>query len=393
MITNELRAKHFLNYFYGAFALMHIWGSVKTYMAYQFASTAVNVLVFWMLVGMITYILALFVNNKGFKNLAILLFILEQSVHQFVLVKYHGINLGFQSYHFIGPVLIFLTSYRLSVKISIICLLFISYCFLILYGLNNVPLLNLNVDFIREAHLTNAVILFMTFSLIAYVYQASVESAEKNYENEQIKTNKLLHNILPAEIVSRLKAKPGKIADKYSEASVLFADLVGFTELSSSMSPSRLVDIIDDIFGKFDLIVDNLGLEKIKTIGDAYMIVGGVPIENNNHAELISNAALEMQRAIKSFNKEKNENLNIRIGIHTGPLIAGVIGNKKLTYDIWGDTVNIASRMESHSENGKIQISETTYNLIKGKFLTEERGKIDIKGKGEMRTFYLLNSN
>jgi len=393
MITNKQRAKHFLNYFYGAFALIHIWGAVKTYMAYQFAGTAVNVLVFWMLVGVVVYILALSINNKGFNNLAILLFIIEQSVHQYVLLKYHGLNYGFQSYYFIGPVLIFLTTYRLSIKISIICLIFIAYCSLIVYGLNNVPLLNPNIDFIKEAHLTNAVILFMTFSLITYVYQTSVESAEKNYENEQIKTNRLLHNILPADIVSRLKEKPGKIADKYSEATVLFADLVGFTELSSSMAPSRLIEIIDDIFGRFDLIVDKLGIEKIKTIGDAYMIVGGVPIENDNHAELISNAALEMQRAIKSFNEEKGENLDVRIGIHTGPLIAGVIGSKKMTYDIWGDTVNIASRMESHSENGKIQISEITYQFIKGKFQIEERGVIDVKGKGEMRTFYLISSN
>ena len=164
MITNELRSRHLLNYFYGAYALMHLWGAVKTYMAYQFVDTA-YVLVFCMLVGMVIYILALFVNNKGFNNLAILLFILEFSVHQYVLVKYHGLNYGFQSYYYIGPVLIFLTTYRLSVKISIICIIFISYCSLILYGLNNVPLLNPNIDFIKEAHLTNAVVLFMTLSL------------------------------------------------------------------------------------------------------------------------------------------------------------------------------------------------------------------------------------
>ena len=390
MNTNKQHVRHFLNYFYGAFALIHTWGAVKIYMVFQYAD-GVQILTFWMLVGMVVYVLALFINNKGFINYAILLFILEQSVHQYILVKYHGLNYGFQSYYFIGPVLIFLTTYRLSVKISIISLIFLAYCSLIIYGLNNVPLLNPVIDFIKEAHLPNAVVLFMTFSLITYVYHSSVESAENNYKNEQIKTNKLLHNILPAEIISRLKENPKIIADKYAEATVLFVDLVGFTELSSSMAPSILIGIIDDIFSRFDLIVDKLGLEKIKTIGDSYMMVGGVPIENDNHAELISNAALDMQSAIHSFNEEKNENLDIRIGIHTGPLIAGVIGSKKLTYDIWGDTVNIASRMESHCENGKIQISETTYHFIKEKYLIEERGMIDVKGKGKMRTFYLIS--
>ena len=189
----------------------------------------------------------------------------------------------------------------------------------------------------------------------------------------------------------RLKDNPIKIADKYAESTVLFADLVGFTKLSSSMVPSMLVDIIDNIFCRFDLIIDKHGLEKIKTIGDSYMAAGGVPVESEDHAQLIAEAALEMRQAIYDFNEEKHENLDIRIGIHTGPLIAGVIGNKKLTYDIWGDAVNIASRMESHSLNGKIQITEPTYNLIKEKFLIEERGIIDVKGKGEMKTYFLIS--
>lgn len=390
MKTSERRVRRFFNYFYGAFALIHLYAAFKTFLLVE-ATDANVILTFSMLAGMVTYIIALYVNNKGLINIAISLFIIEQTIHQFLLVKYFGLNLGFQIFYFIGPILLFFSSYRLSIKTIIIIFIFIAYCLLTLYGLENTPLLYPDINKIKEVLLSNAAILFITFSLLAYVYKGSVDIAEKKYLAEQIKTNQLLHNIFPADIVSRLKDKPTKIADKYAETTVLFADLVGFTKLSSSMVPSMLVEIIDDIFCRFDLIIDKLGLEKIKTIGDSYMAAGGVPIESNNHAQLIAEAALEMRQAIHAFNEEKHENLDIRIGMHTGPLIAGVIGNKKPTYDIWGDAVNIASRMESHSQNGKIQITEPTYNLIKEKFLIEERGIINVKGKGEMKTYFLIS--
>ncbi len=246
--------------------------------------------------------------------------------------------------------------------------------------------------YLDALYLSALVIVLLLLCLFQVLFNKEIDRVERLLKNEHQKSNQLLLNILPKSIAERLKIKTEIIADKYAEASVLFADLVGFTEISSSMLPSKLVGIIDDIFSRFDSIVDKFSLEKIKTIGDSYMIAGGVPIENDNHAELIAKAALEMQSAIKDFNQENNENIDIRIGIHSGPLIAGVIGNKKISYDIWGDTVNIASRMESHSENGKIQISEATYHFIKGKFQIEKRGEIDIKGKGIMKTYYLLDN-
>jgi class 3 adenylate cyclase len=221
--------------------------------------------------------------------------------------------------------------------------------------------------------------------------QQAMKILNKELDREREKSEQLLLNMLPAAISERLKQEQKRIADKYAEATVLFADLVGFTELSSSMLPSNIVGIIDDIFSRFDSIMEKHGLEKIKTIGDAYMAVGGVPIENDHHAQSVIEAALEMRNAINDFNKETGESLDLRIGIHSGPLVAGVIGRKKMSYDIWGDTVNIASRMESHSENGKIQFSETTYHFIKGKFQIEKRGEINIKGKGMMKTYYLLD--
>jgi class 3 adenylate cyclase len=216
-------------------------------------------------------------------------------------------------------------------------------------------------------------------------FEAKIKLAE-----EKAKSELLISNMLPPKIAARLK-EDSRIADNIGEATVLFADLVGFTHLSSAMLPSKVVAIIDDIFTRFDEVMGVRQLEKIKTVGDAYMAVAGVPDEIQDHATIAAFAALDMQEQLRMFNKKTGENLGIRIGLHSGSLVAGVIGTKKLTYDVWGDTVNVASRMESHGEVGKIQISETTYHNLKADFVTEFRGEIDVKGKGLMKTYYLLS--
>ena len=204
-------------------------------------------------------------------------------------------------------------------------------------------------------------------------------------------SERLILNVLPEAIANRLKDNK-TIADKYSEATILFLDIVGFTEFSSKLLPSKLVSVLNDIFTRFDLITEKYKLEKIKTIGDSYLLAGGLPDERDDHAEAVAMAGLEMRAEIKKFNHETGENLDIRIGIHSGPVVAGVIGKNKFTYDIWGDTVNTASRMESHGESGKIQVSEITYYLIKDKFKFEERGVIELKGKGKFKTYYLIDA-
>ena len=168
---------------------------------------------------------------------------------------------------------------------------------------------------------------------------------------------------------------------------------MGFTELSGRTSPTELVEILNTIFSEFDQLAELHGLEKIKTVGDAYMVVGGVPMARDDHAEAIAEMAIDIQASITQFHLQTGEPLSIRIGIHTGPVVAGVIGIKKFTYDLWGDTVNIASRMESHGIAGEIQISETTYQKLQGKYVFQERGLIPIKGKGEMRTYLLRIKN
>lgn len=206
---------------------------------------------------------------------------------------------------------------------------------------------------------------------------------------EKAKSEALMDNMIPRQIADRLKKSQSTIADNIGEASVLFADLVGFTAMSSKMLPSKVVELIDEIFSRFDDIVESHGLEKIKTVGDSYMAVAGAPIEMSDHAIAAARAAIDMREALYQFNDERKEQLDIRIGIHSGSLVGGVIGKKKMTYDVWGDTVNTASRMESHSEKGQIQVSEQTYHLLKQTFDCESRGEIDVKGKGLMSTYFL----
>lgn len=219
--------------------------------------------------------------------------------------------------------------------------------------------------------------------------------AEQALRIEQGKSERLLLNILPASIAERLKQNQGSLAEQFNEVSILFADIVGFTPLSNRLSPIELVNLLNHIFSAFDKLVDRLGLEKIKTIGDAYMVAGGLPIRRGDHAEAIAEMALLMQEAIQELREQPvkslgpGDKIEIRIGINSGVVVAGVIGTKKFIYDLWGDAVNIASRMESSGEPNGIQITEATYVRIKDKFICEPRGIIKIKGKGEMMTYWL----
>ena len=213
--------------------------------------------------------------------------------------------------------------------------------------------------------------------------------AKRELEIAQEQSERLLLNILPAVIAKQLKHQPTTIADNFHAVTVLFADIVGFTELSSQTSPSELVELLNQIFCLFDELAEIHSIEKIKTIGDAYMAVAGLPDYRSDHALAIANMALDMQKSVLKFNQKNNLSFQIRMGISTGPVVAGVIGLKKFAYDLWGDTVNTASRMESHGIPDNIQICEATYQILKDKYLLEKRGLIKIKGKGEMMTYLL----
>ncbi|MGC1393271.1 MAG: adenylate/guanylate cyclase domain-containing protein, partial [Coleofasciculaceae cyanobacterium] len=205
----------------------------------------------------------------------------------------------------------------------------------------------------------------------------------------QEQSDRLLLNILPEAIAERLKQDEHTIADSFEEVTVLFADLVSFTQLSGQISPHELVKQLNEIFSTFDRLAQRLGLEKIKTIGDAYMVVGGLPTPRSDHVEAIAQMALDMQQAINDFKQDDGQPFRIRIGISCGPVVAGVIGLNKFIYDLWGDTVNTASRMESLGIPDCIQVTADTYERLRHKFVFEKRGTIQVKGKGEMVTYFL----
>jgi adenylate cyclase len=211
----------------------------------------------------------------------------------------------------------------------------------------------------------------------------------KQLQQEKEKSERLLLNILPKVIAERLKHHEGAIAEQFDEVTILFADIVGFTPLSSRLPPIELVIFLNQIFSTFDRLAEKYGLEKIKTIGDAYMVVGGLPLPKIDHAEAIAEMALSMQQAIAKLQADTGEQFQIRIGINTGSVVAGVIGTTKFIYDLWGDTVNVASRMESHGKPGRIHVTSTTYEYLKHQYELEKRGAIVVKGKGEMTTYWL----
>lgn len=214
----------------------------------------------------------------------------------------------------------------------------------------------------------------------------------KEAENKEIQSraDQILLNILPAPIIQRLKAGEQMIADNLVEVTVLFADIVGFTQIAADIPPAEVVDLLNRVFSLFDIFSEQYAVEKIKTIGDAYMIVGGAPEPREEHTEAVADMALEIQTTISLLAYSLNVPVQVRIGIHTGPAVAGIIGKKKFSYDLWGDTVNTASRLESHGEPGKVHVSEAVYQKLKNTYIFQERGTIEIKGKGQMSTFFLI---
>ena len=213
----------------------------------------------------------------------------------------------------------------------------------------------------------------------------ALEALQKN----MAETERLLLNILPKPIADRLKRDQGIIADRFDEVTILFADIVGFTGLAAHIPPVELVALLNKMFSAFDQLTDQHGLEKIKTIGDKYMVAGGLPTPQADHAEAVAEMALDIRDQVALFNKENDRSFRMRIGINTGSVVAGVIGVKKFIYDLWGDTVNIASRMETHGIAGCIQVTEATYERLRDKYMFEERGIIHVKNRGEMNTYLL----
>ncbi len=232
-----------------------------------------------------------------------------------------------------------------------------------------------------------------TLMVIATVCYALLEisHAEAVAEAEYERSESLLDNILPASIAARLKdPSHGVIADKYDEASILFADIAGYTQLANDIEAEELVRFLDALYTAFDYLVDQHGLEKVKTSGDACMVVSGVPQPRPDHAEALAGLALDMAAAMKNVTDPKGRPVPLRIGLAAGAVVAGVVGARRFFYDVWGDAVNVAQRMESTGADGRIQVPDAFYERLKDAFVFEERGYVDVKGKGTMHTWYLV---
>jgi guanylate cyclase len=245
---------------------------------------------------------------------------------------------------------------------------------------NNLSLALVNFFFVINLIGVGSLVFMMVFYFVG----------QKNMFQQKSET--LLLNILPKEIAAILKNESRTIADHYNEASVLFADMVGFTPLSAELPPVEMVELLNEVFSFFDSLLDKYGVEKIRTIGDSYMVASGVPRGRPDHAQALARMALDMRDYISTHTFRNGHHVSFRIGINSGSMIAGVIGRRKFVYDVWGDAVNIASRMESHGLGGAVQITQTTYELIKDEFVCEPRGTVNVKGKGDMEVWLVRSA-
>ena len=248
--------------------------------------------------------------------------------------------------------------------------------------------------FITVGFIVNTISAGVLAVVIVWYGLRQIASAEAAMEQEYARSEALLANILPATIAERLKDRSRSvIADKYDDASILFADIAGYTERASDTSPEELVAFLDSLYTGLDALVTRHGLEKIKTSGDAYMVVSGVPQPRPDHLEALAELALDIADSVAGLTDSRGRAVPLRIGLASGPLVAGVVGSQRFFYDVWGDAVNVASRMESTAAVGRIQVPQPVYQRLSNRFVFEERGDVDVKGKGVMHTWYLVGRN
>jgi class 3 adenylate cyclase len=376
-----------LSWFYLSYAAVHVMGTVK---GFQYAGGNQYVQIGFY-IGVVVYLAAFYLTRLGYKNTGIWLFLIEQWIHSLIIIHFEGFSWLLLSLWYIAAVLIFLSNYSRTQKLlfSFLVLAFSLHIMLHGYYLSEVHF-GASVTF-GNAVLAHVWMLAMV-TLVAYSYNEMVENADLRYEEEQNLSQSLLRNVLPESIIERLKKEPGIIVNRYDDVTILFADIVGFTRLSQRVEPERLVEILNEFFVQMDNLAEKYGLEKIKTIGDAYMVVGGLPLVTERHTEAVADMALELLEVVNNFKPVGSTKLAVRIGMNCGPVVAGVIGKSKFSYDLWGDAVNTAARMESYGEAGKIQVTEAVYSKLRHKYLLEKRGELEIKGKGIMQTYFLTRA-
>lgn len=286
----------------------------------------------------------------------------------------------------LGTMLLFVHGNR-RILAGYMCLSFLSFLLCVCGLLESAPVLRMDAGSTLLARIMTLISVFVTAMLLTFAWSREVLDASEKLATANNRMETLLENMLPRSISDRLRQEGAAFADGIAECSVMFVDIVGFTKLAANMPPDALVRLLDEIFSHFDELTAQAGLEKIKTIGDAYMVAAGIPEPRADHAQSLVRLAMEMQATIRRYG------LHIRCGINSGKVVAGVIGKKKFIYDLWGDTVNVASRMESEGVADEIQVSESTAQLLQGEFHLTRRDKILIKGKGRMPVFLVAGVN
>lgn len=350
----------------------------------------IQVLFIFNIVSAIIYSLLFFLYVRRGKSILYLIVLLIESIlHHTLCVILIGWDAGFQYYLLTLAFGIMLGSDNRKLR-NVLSVIWAS-AFLVLdfYFRNATPQYDVDALYINILYYINLITVLGVMVFMPRFSSNLVETFEDAFEREHKKSEELLHNILPAPIAKRLKEEKKNLADGFECTSILFADIVGFTPMSQKTSPEDVVSFLNSVFSRFDDLAEKHGLEKIKTIGDAYMVAAGIPERCGGHAELMAEMALDMVDAVKDMRDTTGNPLTMRIGINSGPVIAGVIGKKKFIYDLWGDAVNTASRMESHGLPGEIQVTGETYELLKDKYEFCCRGEVAIKGKGAVTTWLL----
>jgi adenylate cyclase len=333
---------------------------------------------------------ALFAAKRGRTHTAMGVAIAEVVAHGVLATRYTGLEAGFHyQMVLVISVAFWFTAVPLSLRLATVGLVGACYAALIVTSRDTAPWSSLPPDTLHAMTLFNVVVFLTTLAGIGGYYTLAVHQARAALSREYQRSEALLNNMLPGSVARRLKDHT-TIADRHEACSVMFADMAGFTSWSAQLEPEELVEHLNSVFTAFDHLAGKYDLEKIKTIGDAYMVAGGVPTARPDHAEAIAEMALDMREYMRETRQRSGTGLSIRIGIHSGPAVAGVIGLRRYVYDLWGDTVNIAARMESHGVADEIQLSEDTATLLRGRYLLQDRGIQQIKGKGPMRTYMLL---
>lgn len=340
--------------------------------------------------GSLVILQVLWINHLRFFTLAKTIVAVSPNIQIFVLTCYLSTASGMHLLHIMMiSFVLFLFSNDNKIFTGFIVLIpLVLYIYSYFYFTPETSLIMLNAEVLTALYIIVSLTVFLLVMLFFVLFYREIVYAENLLQNEYERSENLLLNILPEEVAQRLKNEPGFIAEQIPSTTILFADIVGFTEITTSIEPAKLVSALNEIFSRFDQLADKYRLEKIKTIGDAYMTAGGIPKPLENHTEAMADMALAMLEEVSTLEFE-GKKLDVRIGFHTGPVIAGVIGARKFSYDIWGEAVNLASRLESHGNSGKIHVSKEVYEILKRNFTFEHRGEIPVKGLGKLETYFL----